>query len=47
MILESEFPASFTVDDSFDDKQPEEEFEEKEENLENEGFDTYDEFSED
>lgn len=47
MILKSEFPASFTVDDSFGDKQPEEEFEENEEGLENEGLDAYDEFSED
>lgn len=47
MILESEFPASFTVDDSFDDKQPEEDFEEKKEGLEDEGLDAYDEFSED
>ena len=47
MILESEFPASFTVDDSFNDKQLEEEFEENEEGLEDEGFDAYDEFSED
>ncbi len=47
MILEGEFSISFTVDDSFDDKQLEEEFEENEEGLENEGLDAYDEFSED
>lgn len=47
MILKSEFPASFTVDDNFDNKQPEEEFEENEEELEGEGIDPFDEFSED
>jgi hypothetical protein len=47
MILKSEFPVSFTIDDGFDNKQLEEEFEEDEEGLEGEGLDTFDEFGED
>ena len=47
MVLKSEFPVSFTVDDNFDNKQLEEDFEEREEGLESEGIDTFDEFSED
>jgi len=47
MILKSELPVSFTIDDNFDNKQPEEEFEENEEGLKGEGLDTFDEFSED
>ena len=47
MILKSELRVSFTIDDGFDNKQLEEDFEENEEGLEGEGFDTFDEFSED
>ena len=45
MTLEGEIPASFFVDDSFDDRELEEEF--GKENTEDEEIDPYDEFSED
>ena len=45
MTLEGEIPASFFIDDSFDDPELEEEFEKEE--AESEGSDPYDEFSED
>ena len=45
MNLEGEIPASFFVDDSFDDRELEAEF--GEEKAEREGLDPYDEFSED
>ena len=47
MILKSELPVSFTIDDGFDNRQLEEELEENEEGLKSEGLDTFDEFSED
>lgn len=46
-MLESGFPASFTVDEKFEGGSQENEPEEEAESIENPGIDSCDEFSED